>query len=119
MGKLREAAEKYIAWHDEDNAEELLKAVEEVENSMSWIPVADRLPEEGINPVTQDTYVYPVTVGFGNVKDVRYYSFCRGHWYNCGPNPLDDLVVAWLPRPEPYNKQTDNQQYYDCSGKGR
>ena len=67
-----------------------------------WIPVEERLPKNGINPVTQDAYVYPVTVDFGNVKDVRYYSFCDGHWYSCGPNPLDDLVVAWLPRPEPY-----------------
>ena len=70
-----------------------------------WIPVGERLPEEGINPVTQDAFVYPVTVDFGNIKDVRYYSFCRGHWYCSGPNPLDDIVVAWMPRPEPYNTQ--------------
>lgn len=67
-----------------------------------WIPVEERLPEDEINPVTQDPYVYPVTVNFGNVKDVRYYSFCHGHWYNSGQNPLDGIVIAWQSRPEPY-----------------
>ena len=84
--------------------EKLIEAVRESENKMRWIPVEERLPKEDINPVTQDAYVYPVTVDFGNVRDVRYYSFCRGHWYNCGPNPLDDIVIAWMPLPEPYEE---------------
>lgn len=70
-----------------------------------WIPVTERLPEDGMNPIIQDSYVYPVTVDFGNVRDVRYYSFCKGHWYNSGPNPLDGIVIAWQPRPESYQPE--------------
>lgn len=68
-----------------------------------WIPVTEQLPEDDINPITQDAYVYPVTVEIGNVRDVRYFSFCNGHWYNCGPNPMDNVVLAWMSRPEPFN----------------
>lgn len=74
-------------------------------NGEGWIPVSAALPNEDINPVTQDAYVYPVTVDFGNVRDVRYFSFCRGHWYSLGPHPLDDIVIAWMPRPEPYRPE--------------
>lgn len=67
-----------------------------------WIPVEERLPEEGVNPVTHDSYVYPVTVDFGDAQDVRYYSFCCGHWYNQGLGEMDNWVIAWMPRQEPY-----------------
>lgn len=70
-----------------------------------WIPVEERLPEEKLNPITQDSYVYPVTVVFGDLVDIRYYSFCLGHWYNHGPEELDRLVVAWQERPEPYKAE--------------
>ena len=70
-----------------------------------WIPVAERLPEDGINPFTQDAYIYPVTVDFDGRQDVRYYSFCHGHWQNQGPGEMDDLVIAWMPRPEPYKEE--------------
>lgn len=68
-----------------------------------WIPVSERLPEDIVNPITRDAYVYPVTVDLGKVTDIRYYSFCRGHWYNQGSRDVDSLVLAWLPFPEPYN----------------
>ena len=67
-----------------------------------WIPVEDRLPDGGVNPITGDAYVYPVTVKLGEGTDIRYYSFCFSHWYNQGPGEMDDLVIAWKPVPEPY-----------------
>lgn len=82
---------------------ELKQLIDKQPITYDWIPVTERLPEEGINPVTQDAYVYPVTVDFGNVRDVRYYSFCHGHWYNQGPRELDDIVIAWAPIFEPYS----------------
>lgn len=73
-----------------------------------WIPVNERLPEgNAINPVTSDAYVYPVTVDFGGVTDVRYYSFYKGHWYNQSPKIMDDLVIAWRERPDPYKKKNE------------
>lgn len=93
MGKLREAAEKYIAWHDGDNAEALLKAVEEAENTMRWIPVVERLPETSI----------PVWVtrklSTGNHVSVDTYYMQNWKWYD------DGSVIAWKPKdemPEPY-----------------
>ncbi len=74
-----------------------------------WIPVSERLPEgNAINPVTCDAYVYPVTVDFGGVTDVRYYSFYKGHWYNQSPKIMDDLVTAWRERPDPYRKKMNS-----------
>lgn len=73
--------------------------------SKDWIPVSERLPEDKVNPITRDAYVYPVTVDLGGIVDIRYYSFCRGHWYNQGPKEMDDLVIAWMPLPEPYKAE--------------
>lgn len=96
MGKLREAAEKYIAWHDEDNAEELLKAVEEVENSMSWIPVADRLPEE------KELISDKVLIAQG-VKDkqISFGWLRRGTWVTSDMVPFarQELITHWMPLP--------------------
>ena len=66
-----------------------------------WIPVSERLPEEKINPVTQDFFEYQVTAKFGNVEDVRHYNFGNGHWWH-GPGIVDEYVVAWRENPEPY-----------------
>lgn len=66
-----------------------------------WIPVTDRLPEDGVNPITRDSYVYPVVVNLGRVTDVRYYSYNQGHWHN-GSKIMDYMVLAWMQRPEPY-----------------
>ena len=73
-----------------------------------WIPVAERLPEDTVNPITRDAYVYPVTVDLGGITDIRYYSFCRGHWYNQGHKEMDELVIAWIERPEPYKTKVTN-----------
>lgn len=59
------------------------------------------LPEEKINPITQDYYAYPVTVEINGARDVRYYKFGRGHWWH-GPAHMDHYVKAWLPVPDPY-----------------
>lgn len=68
-----------------------------------WIPVEKRLPEgNAVNPITRDAYVYSITVEFGGITDVRYYSFFKGHWYNQSPKIMDDLVIAWKERPKPY-----------------
>lgn len=97
---------RYVYPEPEDYAiEEAITALKE-KKYKSWIPVSERMPDDCVNPITEDAYVYPVTVQLGEITDIRYYSFCRGHWYNQGPEEMDDLVIAWMPRPEPYMPQT-------------
>lgn len=79
--------------------------LDELQERIRWIPVEERLPADIVNPVTRDAYVYPVTVDLGGVTDTRYYSFCHGHWYNCGQRIMDYMVLAWVPLPEPYKAE--------------
>lgn len=76
-----------------------------------WVSVEERLPEEKINPISQDFYEYQVTVKFGNAKDVRHYGYGNGHWWN-GPGIVDKYVIAWRENPEPYmQEQPDTCKY--------
>ena len=81
------------------------KIVQEVaeEYNGGWIACSERLPEEKINPITKDYYVYPVTYRNENIEDVRYYSYGNGHWHHC-LQIMDDFVVAWQPLPQPYKE---------------
>lgn len=81
----------------------LEKFFKEKENA-GWIPVEERLPEGEVNPVSQDFYEYQVTAEFGNVKDVRHYKYGKGHWWH-GPGIVDQYVIAWKERPEPYRPE--------------
>ena len=96
------AIRKLLDLHD--NQKKSLEYLTEKMNQR-WIPISERLPEDTVNPITRDAYVYPVTVDLGGVTDTRYYSFCRGHWYNQSPKELDELVIAWQERPEPYRPE--------------
>lgn len=82
---------------------ELRKRIRELEeggkDKDSWIPVEERLPEERVNPVSQDFYEYQVTAKFGNVKDVRHYKYGNGHWWH-GAGIVDEYVIAWRENPE-------------------
>lgn len=71
-----------------------------------WIPVTERLPEEKINPITSDFYVYPVTMKFDYFYDIRYYTFGLGHWWH-GSAIMDEYVTAWMPLLEPYKAESE------------
>ena len=73
-----------------------------------WISVEERLPEEKINPASQDFCEYQVTAKFGNVKDVRHYKYGNGHWWH-GPGIVDEYVIAWRPLPEPYRPERSTE----------
>lgn len=93
-GDLREIDEEY---------QKLAKEVAGLREKERWIPCSERLPEEKINPITQDFYEYQVTFQSENIKDIRYYKFGRGHWWN-GSGVMDEYVTAWKPLPEPYHE---------------
>lgn len=81
-------------------AKQIVQEVAEEYNG-GWIPCCEKLPEEKINPITKDYYVYPVTYRNENIEDIRYYSYGNGHWHHC-LQIMDDFVVAWQPLPQPY-----------------
>ena len=66
-----------------------------------WIPCSERLPEEKINPITNDFYEYQVTFKNGDVTDIRHYKFGDNHWWSFGQN-MDKYVTAWHPLPDAY-----------------
>jgi hypothetical protein len=65
-----------------------------------WISVKDRLPEEKVNPYTQDyqEVICLLSTRFGD--DVRVYKFGRGHFWN-GPCEIDKYITHWMPLPTP------------------
>ena len=71
---------------------------------MEWISVKERLPEEKINPITQDYYEYICTFQCGDIKDVRHYKFGQGHWWHGCGGIMDEYVTAWMPLIEPFEK---------------
>jgi hypothetical protein len=77
--------------------------IEEMKQESRWIPVSERLPEEKINPITEDYSEYQCTVRFGNLYDVRSYKYGEGHW-RLGAGIVDDYVIAWRELPEPYKE---------------
>lgn len=78
----------------------------EVQTPQQWIPVSERLPEEIINPISQDYYEYLCTADFGYAIDTRAYKFGDGHWWH-GAGIVDNYVIAWMLLPEPWKGSDD------------
>ncbi len=91
--------EKYF--HGEICYENAIFTVKKQPQIGEWIPCSERLPEEKINPVTNDFYEYQVTFKSEYMTDIRHYKFGRGHWWN-GGGIMDEYVIAWRPLPHPY-----------------
>ena len=68
-------------WCDE------LVALRAVPSAQQWIPVTERLPEEGNRYI-----IYHESFG------IRIDTRVNGEWKTYG----DDTVLAWMPLPEPY-----------------
>lgn len=112
--EARKILDSSLVWQKmvDEECEALGMAIKALEQT-KWIPVTDRLPEDKINPLTEDFYEYPVTVEIRGKRDVRYYKFGKPigwdepHWF-FGSGIMDDFVIAWMPLPEPYKE--------DCEG---
>ena len=75
----------------------------DVVERLRWIPVTERLPEEQINPNTQDfEYVLCATI-WGDVRPFKYGTPIgqkEAHFWN-GAGYVDTYVTHWMPLPEP------------------
>ena len=97
--ELTATAESYKrsmeAWADE--------AARAQEMMPRWIPVTERLPEERINPNTQDFEYVLCTTIWGDVRPFKYgtpIGSKDAHFWN-GAGYVDAYVTHWMPLPEP------------------
>ena len=71
-----------------------------------WVPVSERLPEEKINPNTNDFVEVLCSTVFGNVRVYKYgkpMGYSKAHFWDWG-EIMDEYIIAWQPLPEPYKK---------------
>ena len=71
-----------------------------------WIPVSERLPEEKINPFTNDFESVLCSTVSGAVRPYKYgkpIGYDKPHFFLCG-QIMDEYITAWQPLPEPYKE---------------
>lgn len=84
--------------------EELLRTVwllDDITESMRWIPVEERLPEEPV-PGTEEDYLPEYIVMITGAERPAVLSYAGGgDWWD-GVTKEFYPVTAWMPLPEPY-----------------
>ena len=103
--------------HDTDLIEALEMAIKALEQTR-WIPVEDRLPEDGIYLVTVErTTGKPIIETKSFAKDLNRvddYDFpenkCGWYEYDSEYGYWEDTdVIAWMPLPQPYDPQESEE----------
>lgn len=80
---------------------EFLEVLDEVEKEQNneWIPVDERLPEDGVRVLTCDNYK--------NIHVMRHYNFYE-YPFCIGPeHERYYMPKAWMPLPEPYKESEE------------
>lgn len=72
---------------------ELQEAIEQDEKENGWIPVSERLPEDGTYITTLDGELVGQEEPFTGMCGIE-----NGKWDD------EDCVIAWMPLPEPYKE---------------
>ena len=72
---------------------ELQEAIEQDEKENGWIPVSERLPENGTYITTLDGELVGQEEPFTGMCGIE-----NGKWDD------EDCVIAWMPLPEPYKE---------------
>ena len=75
-----------------------------------WIPVRERLPEERINPNTNDFEDVLCSTIWDDVRPYKYgkpIGHDKAHFWH-GGGIMDEAVIAWRYIPEPYKKGGSN-----------
>lgn len=106
INQLKDMQSRCKNGYDAEAINLAIKALEDARPTGEWIPVSERLPEEKINPRTNDFESVLCTTIWG---DVRAYKFGKpiGHdkqhfWLDGGI--MDKYITAWQPFPQPYKK---------------
>ena len=72
---------------------EVLGAMPSAQPEQQWIPVSERLPEEGKVVLTQAKFKDDVKMAVSSRIDYNY-------WTTWGTRDIN--IIAWMPLPEPY-----------------
>jgi hypothetical protein len=80
-----------------DHIYERDKRIAELEAASRWIPVSERLPEEG---------EYVLVTFAKRDSLVACGRLSRVAWFACGRYWSDEQVLAWRPLPEPYDPES-------------
>lgn len=83
--------------------EEMTKPLNE--DVKTWIPVSERLPE-------RDTNVLAYAKGVGIVyQRVMWIDDYTGEWVGFVGSGYQDEVIAWMPLPEPYKAESEEDDH--------
>lgn len=103
----------YTRWVGGSYYEALRTAIRALKRETGWIPVSKRLPE-----LDEDGYSDKVLVCFTNfsgceICEYRECDDCHG-WYigdsDDNPEDVGVHVIAWMPLPEPYEEDQDDDR---------
>lgn len=93
------------SWHE---LQALRKFKEEHERPQGgeWIPVSEKLPEEKINPYTNDFDEVLCTTDWGEVQAYKFGTPIIHHkpHFWLGGSIMDEHIIAWQYKPKPYRR---------------
>ena len=99
-----EDIEKFMVKFQRAHSKGLLTIAERPQGE--WIPVRERLPEERINPNTNDFEDVLCSTIWDDVRLYKYgkpTGYHKAHFWH-GGGIMDEAVIAWQYKPEPYKK---------------
>lgn len=102
---LKDVSEHYTdkgrEWHP--HVDFMVEAIQDLPSAQRWIPVTERLPEEGKQVLVCDDGGFIYTAEGETRSDGEW------QWYESVEyRPMED-VVAWMPLPEPWRGEEDER----------
>ena len=98
LGEAADAIEGLSAIREEQKAQIILMAAEIGDQKPRWIPVTERLPEDGSDILAVQSYCGEVRIIPAN--------YDRGVWYDCVFNRVAEHITHWMPLPQPPKEET-------------